>query len=128
MRKHLTCVLCALVFCSAVHADEGDTLYASASPTLSRWQHTSATMPSSDYQRSVSNNREIVQQELQTYAERLRAKTGAYGQAIGLLGATIAVAATDTRYHLNDSKTVGMVLRDTASNDRTVLVEYRKTW
>jgi hypothetical protein len=129
MRKYITSILCTLVCSSVVHADGKEkTLYAAVTPESSRWQQTSAAMTASDYQRSVSNNQAIVQRQLQTYSERLLDSAGAYGPAIGLFGAAIAVAATDTRYNLNDSKTMGMVFRDTTGSDRSVLIEYRKYW
>ncbi len=129
MRKYITSILIGLACSSVVHADGKEkTLYADASVEHSRWQSTSAVMPLNDYERSVSNNKELVQQQIQAYTERLLANAGTYGHAIGLLGATIAVASTDKRYNLNDSKTVGMVFRDTASNERAVLLQYRKSW
>jgi len=129
MRKYITSILVGIVCSSVVHADDKEkTLYAAASTEGSRWQQTSEAMPLNDYERSVSNNQELVKQQIKTYSDRLLANAGAYGHAIGLLGATIAVVSTDKRYNLNDSKTMGMVFRDTASNERSVLLEYRKSW
>jgi hypothetical protein len=129
MRKFITSLLCTLACTSAVHADDREkTLYAAATPERPRWQDTSASMPSDEYTRSVDNNRELLEQELRAYSERVLASAGAYAPAIGLLGAAVAVAATDSRVHLNESKTMGMVFRDTASSDRSVLLEYRKSW
>ena len=129
MRKYITSLLCTLMCSAAVHADGKEkTMYAAAPAAHSRWQQTSAGMASQEYQHSVNLNRDIVQQQLEIYSDRLLARSGYYGQAIGLLGAAAVLAATDRRYNLNDSKTVGMVFRDTASSDRTVLLEYRKVW
>lgn len=129
MRIYITSILCTLVCSSVVHADGKEkTLYAAITPESARWQQTSTAMSASDYQRSVSNNQTIVQRELQTYSDRLLNSTGAYGPAIGLFGAAIAVAAKDARYDLNDSKTMGLVMRDFASGGRSVLIEYRKNW
>lgn len=129
MRKLTSFMCCALLVSAAVQADdrEGKTLYAAANGE-SRWQHTSAVMSSDTYQHTVHRNRDIVRQQLHIYSDRLRERAGAYGQAVGVLGAAVAIAATDQRYHLNDSKSVGVVLRDTASSERTVLLEYRKSW
>jgi hypothetical protein len=85
-------------------------------------------MSDAEYRRSVDRNRDIVKEQMDVYADRLLERAGEYGKAVSLFGAVAAVAATDRRYNLNDSKTVGMVLRDTASSDRTVLLEYRKVW
>ena len=129
MRNYIIPMLYALVCSAAVHADDKEkTLYAAASVERPLWQQTRSGMASQEYLRSVHRNREIVQQQLQVVSERLVTSAGTYGHAIGLFGAAVAVAATDQRYHLNDNKTVGMVIRDTASRDRTVLLEYRKIW
>ncbi len=130
VRKYIISILCTLACSSAVHADDKEkTLYAEFTPDHLRWQQTSTAMPSYDYyMRSINNNREIVQQELQAYSESLLANAGAYGPAIGLLGAAVSLAATDRRYRLNDSKTMGMVFRDAASSERAVLIEYRMPW
>jgi len=129
MRKYIINILCTLACSGAVHADGKEkTLLAVLTPELPRWQQTNAAMPSGDYLRSVDNNQGMVQHELQTYSVRLLTSTGTYRPAIGLLGAAVAVAATDTRYNLNDSRTMGLVFRDTAGSDRSVLLEYRKFW
>ena len=129
MRNCIIIILFGLVYLPAVHADGKEkTLLAAAGPESSRWQQTSEKMPSSEYLRSVDNNQEIVKQQLQTYSARLLDSAGAYRPAIGLLGAAVAVATTDTRYTLNDSRTMGLVFRDTTGSDRSVLIEYRKYW
>ncbi|MEZ5542073.1 MAG: hypothetical protein R3F42_08520 [Pseudomonadota bacterium] len=94
----------------------------------SHWQQTSAAMPSDTYFRTVQRNRDIVRQQLELYTDRLAGAAGTYGQAVSVVGAAVALAATDQRYNLTDNKTVGVVLRDTTSNDRMVLLEYRKAW
>ncbi|MGB5541726.1 MAG: hypothetical protein WBO37_16715 [Gammaproteobacteria bacterium] len=129
MRNYITSMLCALACSAAVHADDRDkTLYAAAPTERPLWQQTSPGMLPNEYQRTVDHNRDMVQQQLQVVSLRLLTKAGDYGQAVGLLGTAVAVAATDQRVNLNDSKTVGMVFRDTVSGDRTVLLEYRKAW
>lgn len=130
MRRIMTGMLCTLLCATTVQADDRDsrTHYAAATTQPAVWQSTSPVMSYADYRRSVYHNRDIVKQQVGVYADRLLDHAGDYGRAVGLFGVAVAVAATDRRYHLNDSKTVGMVLRDTISSDRTVLLEYRKAW
>jgi hypothetical protein len=131
MRKFMTSLVCSLLCVGVVHADgdEKKTMYAAAT-TVERpqWRQTSVTMTSGEYQETVAHNRDILQDQLEDYAGRLLNRTGGYGRAAGLFGAAVAVAVTDRRYSLNDSRTLGMVLRDTVSSDRTVLLEYRRHW
>ena len=130
MRTYLAGILLTLACCFTVHADDREqTLYAAATtPQSPRWQQTATSMTLHDYQRSVDNNQEIVQRQLKAYSEKLLEGSGAYAPAIGLFGAAVSLAASDRRYALNDSKTMGMVLRDTARSKRAVLIEYRKIW
>jgi len=130
MRKTITSVLCILVFCPVLYAeDKGKTMYALVPSGAPEWQQTtSASLSEDDYLRSVTINRKVVRRELQVYANRLIAHDDAYGNAIGLLGAAVAASITDTRLHLNDSRTMDMVFRDAADSDRSVLIQYRKTW
>jgi hypothetical protein len=135
MRKKLTSVLCTLsIICtlacfSAVHADDKEkTLYAGSTPECPCWQQTNITMSAYDYMRSVNNNQQIVQRKLKIYTDRLITRAGAYRPAINLLGSVVVVTATDKRYHLNDSNTMGMVFRDAIGDDRSVVIEYRIPW
>jgi hypothetical protein len=128
--KSVSGILSMLVFCSAAYADDKDkAMYALASSGAPQWQQTNPDLLSEDdYLRSVNNNRKIVRKEFQVYANRVIAQDSTYGNAIGLLGAAVAASITDTRVHLNDSKTMDMVFRDTADTDRSVLLQYRITW
>lgn len=132
MRKLMASIFCVLACCTAVQADDkdkGKTLYALTQTDAPRWQQTgSGLSPDEDYLRRVDNNRKIVRQELQVYGNRLLFSDDYYGRAIGLLGAAVAASVTDTRVHLNDSRSLGMVFRDTAESDRSVLIQFRKNW
>ncbi|MGD2112874.1 MAG: hypothetical protein PVI50_05770 [Gammaproteobacteria bacterium] len=130
MRNYTISLLCTLLCTAVVQADDKDkkTRYAAAPTEQPYWQQTRAAMPADEYRRSVHRNRDIVQQQLEVYSDRLLARAGEYGKAIDLFGAAVALAATDRRYHLNDSKTLGMVLQDTASSNRSLLLEYRMHW
>lgn len=132
MRKFMTSLLCCAVYWAAAVQADGDekkTMYAAATTAEHpQWRQTSAAMTSGEYLNTVEHNRDIVQDQLETYAGRLLSRTGNYGRAAGLFGAAVAVAVTDRRYHLNDSRTLGMVLRDTVGSDRMVLLEYRRHW
>ena len=68
----------------------------------------------------------VVRQELRVFASRLLDGEGAWGGTARLVGAAVAVAATDTRIDFNDSGTMGVLLRDTAASNRTLLFQFRK--
>jgi len=129
MRNYLITIIYLLAYTPAAHADgEEQTLFAAPEPGRPLWQQTSTAMLPHDYARTTDNNKLLVYQGLKTYSDRVLANAGAYGPAVGLLGAAIYLAANDRRYHLNDSKSMGVLLKDSASSDRSVLLEYRKAW
>jgi hypothetical protein len=130
MRKYRISILCTLAVLSAVHADDRENTQYAASPTdHPQWQQTSTALLSrNDYLRIVNDNREIVQRRLQAYSESLLEDTGVYSPAVSLLGTAVSLAASDRRYSLNDSKTLGIVFRDAANSDRALLFEFRKGW
>jgi hypothetical protein len=130
MRRIITGMLVSLAICPVVQADgKGDTLYAPASTENPGWQqYDNAALSEEEYLRSVDHNREVIQQELQVYANRLVPSDSYYGAAAGVLGAAVAASVSTACLHLNDSRTLGMVFRDAADSDRSVLIRYRKTW
>jgi hypothetical protein len=129
MRNYLITIIYLLAYTPAAHADDMEkTMLAAAEPGRSLWQQTSSAMLPYDYARTTHTNQRLVYQGLKTYSHRVLANAGDYGPAVGVLGAAIDLAANDRRYHLNDSKSMGVLLKDTASSDRSVLLEYRKSW
>jgi hypothetical protein len=98
-----------------------------AGDTVWQWSDM-APQSDAEYLRSVTRNRAMVQEELQTCARRLLADGGIYGRSATLLGAAVAASVSDSRVYLNDSRTVRMVLSDTISPDRAILIQYRRTW
>jgi len=93
-----------------------------------QWQVAHAEMQQEHYLRSTRQNLEMVQQGVSDWARRTLDDSGSYGTAASLLGTTLGIAAADQRYHLNDDRTVGLVLRDSTRSKRALLLEFRKTW
>lgn len=129
MRRYLTIIICLLSHNSAILADDREkTVHTAAPPVQSQWKQTSIAMLSRDYMQSADINRQIVQQELATYSSRALNRAGNYAPVAGVLGTAIGLAANDQRYSLNDSKTVGLMLKDSTSSRRSLMLEYRKDW
>jgi len=134
MRRILTALALVLVCCPVVQADGGDkgkgkdkTLYALVPAPEPTWQQAGMSLETdAEYLYRVRTNRTIVRQELRVFARHMLDGEGVYGGTAGLVGAAFAVAATDTRVNLNDNGTMGVLLRDTVSADRTVMFQFRK--
>ena len=129
MRNILIIISCLMACIQAALADDREkTLFAMVPAANPQWQQTRAGMQAEEYRRSTRQNQEIVQQGLAGWASRKLADSGAYGPAMGILGATIDLAANDRRYDLNRTGTMGLLLRDSARSDRALLLEYRTSW
>jgi hypothetical protein len=127
MRKLLIIITLVAVNAPAGADDKDKTLFAAAGHHP-QWHPTRADMPAADYERSTRNNLELLEQGLTAWSSRVRDSGAAYVPVAGLVGAAVSLAAGDRRYSLNDSKTMGVVLRDSADSNRAVLIEYRKIW
>jgi hypothetical protein len=129
MRRILIIISCIAVTIPAAQADDKEkTLYAAAPTTTSQWHQTSLGMQPLDYRNSTKQNQRIVQQDLAKWANRQLADNRSYAPALGLLGATIDLAVNDRRYHFNEARTMGLLIRDSARSNRALLLEYRKSW
>lgn len=129
MRNILIIISYIMVSTQVAQADDREkSMFAMAPAASPQWQQTRAGMQTQEYQRLARQNQEIVQQSLADWASRKLADSGAYGPALGILGATIDLAANDRRFRLNEAGTMGVLLRNSASNDRTLLLEYRTSW
>jgi hypothetical protein len=130
--RFLASIFLGVALGAAAHADDkgmAGSGYAAMPSSYPAWQQTDTAVQSEDdYLRSVINNRALVQRELQLYASRLVSRDDITGSALNLVGAAVASSVTDTRIHLNDSKSLGMVFRDAAQSDRAVLFEFRTSW
>ena len=128
--RNILIIISYLMACTqaALADDREKTMFAMVPTASPQWQQTRAGMQADEYQRTTRRNQQIVKQGLAGWASRKLANSGAYGPALGILGATIDLAANDRRYRLNEDGTMGVQLRDSASSDRALLLEYRASW
>jgi hypothetical protein len=103
-------------------------MFAAATQTTPRWQQTRAGMQANDYRRTTRENRKVLSHGLAVWSRDTLADSGAYAPAAGLLGATIDLALNDRRYSLNDTGSMGLLVRDSARSSRALLFEYRMAW
>lgn len=108
--------------------DKEKTLFAATSQATSQWQQIRAGIQSDDYERITHNNQQLVIQSLGSWSKQVLAKYDTYAPALAMLGATLDVALHDRRYGLNDSGSMGLLVRDSASSNRALLLEYRTSW
>ena len=129
MRRILIIISCLLVSSQSAQADDKEkTMFAAASQASPRWQQTRAGMQPDDYLHTTRNNQKIVSRGLAAWSRETLADSGAFAPAIGLLGATINLALNDRRYGLNETGSMGLLVRDSARSSRALLFEYRMAW
>ncbi len=129
MRRIFIIISCLIVSSQPAQADDKEkTMFAAASQASPRWQQTRAGMQTDDYQRTTRNNQKVISSGLATWSRETLADSGAFAPAIGLLGATIDLALNDRRYGLNETGTMGLLVRDSARSSRALLFEYRMAW
>ena len=129
MRSALIIITYFLAVPQAVQADDKEkTLFAAAPQVTTLWQQTRAGMQTDDYQRITRDNQKLVAGELAAWSRQALANNTSYETTLAVMGATLDLALNDRRYGLNESGSMGLLLRDSASSDRSVLFEYRMTW
>lgn len=129
MRRILIIISCLIVSSPSAQADDKEkTMFAAATQASPRWQQTRAGMQANDYRRTTRENRKVLSRGLAVWSRDTLADSGAYAPAIGLLGATIDLALNDRRYGLNDTGSMGLLVRDSARSSRALLFEYRMAW
>jgi len=129
MRSILILISCLVVSSQSAQADDKEkTLFAAASQASPRWQQTRAGMEADDYLRTTRDNQKVISRGLAAWSRETLAKSGTFAPALGLLGATIDLALNDRRYSLNESGSMGLLVRDSARSSRALLFEYSMAW
>ena len=129
MRNALLIITYLLAIPQAALADDKEnTMFAAAPEATPQWQQPHAGMHTDDYERMARDNQQLVTGQLATWSRAALANDTGYGTALAMVGATLDLALNDRRYGLNETGSMGLLLRDSASSDRAVLFEYRMSW
>ena len=129
MRSALIIISYLLASFQAAQADDKEkTLFAAASQESPLWQQTRAGMQSDDYQRVTRSNQRLISGELNSWSKQVLASNKTYGTALAMMGATLDLALNDRRFGLNESGSMGVLLRDSTSSDRALIFHYRMSW
>lgn len=119
-----------LMSCCVAQADDhGSAGFATGWQDASDWQqHAQAEQDYQEYLQTVEINQKHVSRLLHDYSVQLQERLDGYGTAASVAGVMVGLAVADQRYQLNDSKTMGLVVRDSTGSDRALLLEYRRHW
>jgi hypothetical protein len=117
-----------LVTCLALAASGSVACADSLQSNDREWQSFENQMMVDEYNQSFRENRRQLRSNFRAAAEDAFGSVGIPEPAVGYMGAAIGLAIRDSRFHLNDSKTLSLELMDLTQDNRGVFFGYRKRW
>lgn len=94
----------------------------------SQWRSIDADMSPAEYRRAYRQNQRQVVDFVTFQSKRALASTGVSERAIVLVGTAALVPVRNTRFHLNNRKTMAMQFQDVMNNDRALFLEFKTKW
>jgi len=80
------------------------------------------------YEKTYRRNRKFMSSTLEDYSKATLGLIGIPEQGINLLGTALGVAINGARLNLNESKTLGLELKDVGNSDRTLYFGVNLSW
>jgi hypothetical protein len=81
-----------------------------------------------EYNRWCRKNRRQMRSYFRSAAENAFSSMGIPERAVGYMGTAIVLATRDSKFHLNESKTLSLELMDLTQDKRGIFFGYRKRW
>jgi hypothetical protein len=92
------------------------------------WQSFENQIMVDEYNQSFRKNRRQLRSRFRSAAENAFSTVGIPERAVGYMGAAIGLAIRDSKFHLNDSKSLSLELMDLTQDKREIFFGYRKRW
>lgn len=92
------------------------------------WQSFDNQIMVDDYNRTARENRRELRSKFRSAAQDAFSSVGVPERAVGYMGAAVGLAIQDSRFHLNESKSLSLELMDLTQDNRGVFFGYRKRW
>lgn len=113
---------------SIVHAEELESSLLNLGYKHQRMQSADLNVSIQEYKKTYSRNRRYVGNTLGSYSKHALGLIGIPEQGIDVMGAALGMAINGARLNLNESKTLGLELKDVADSDRTIYFGVRLEW
>ncbi len=93
-----------------------------------QWRTVDASMSSDEYEAAYSRNQYLVRNTLKSSTKNALTSAGIPEAGINFMSAAVGLAAQDARINLNESKTLGLELKDVTGGDRTLFLGVKFNW
>ena len=113
---------------SAACAQDSSLFFTERTAESQQWRTVDTTMTPEEYETAYRRNLRLVRNTLKSYSQEAFASIGVPEAGIEFMGAAVGLAVRDARFHLNESKTLALELKDVADEDRTLFLGIRMDW
>jgi len=93
-----------------------------------QWHSYQNQMTVDEYNQSFRKNRQHMRTYFKSAAKNAFSTVGIPDRAVGYMGAAIGLATRDSRFNLNESKSLSLELMDLAQDNRGIFLGYRTNW
>ena len=93
-----------------------------------QWRTVDAAMSSEEYEAAYRRNLRLVRNTLKSYSKDALTSMGVPEVGVNFMSAAVGLAMHDARFHLNESKTLALELKDVANDDRTLFLGVKVDW
>jgi hypothetical protein len=92
------------------------------------WRKVDANMSAPEYRATYRENQRLARDTLMSYSKRTLRSIGVPDTGIEFMGAAVGLAMHDARFHLNESRTVALEVKDITDKDRAVFLGIKLDW
>ena len=117
-----------LVTSTAVWARDASTFHPERAVEKHHWRNVDTTMSADEYETAYRHNQRMVRDTLKSYSKEALASFGVPEAGVELMGAAVGMAVRDARFHLNESKTLALELKDVADDNRALFLGIKMDW
>jgi hypothetical protein len=92
------------------------------------WRKVDANMSAHEYRATYRKNQRVARDTLVFYSKRTLRSIGVPDTGIEFMAAAVGVAMHDARFHLNESRTVTLEVKDVTDKDRALFLGIKMDW
>ena len=117
-----------LLVSSTVNAEERGTLFLNMSQDQEYFHSTDSSQSLQEYEEISTHNRKFVLRNLASYSEKALELMGISEEGIDLMGTAFGIAFTNSKLHLNKSKSLVLQIKDATDTERTLQLGIELHW
>jgi hypothetical protein len=117
-----------LLVSSALNAEERGALLLNLSQGQEYLRSTDSSQSLQEYEQIATHNRKFVLRNLASYSEKALEMMGISEEGIDLMGTALGIAFTNSKLHLNKSKSLVLQIKDATDSERTLQLGIELQW